>query len=309
MMAEQLPALKHPAGIAVVAPSGAPLDDLAVEAGLERLRLQGFAVHSYYDRTQRMQRFADSDQGRVDQLHAAAVNPDVQVIMALRGSYGLSRLLPQLDWDLLAGCGKIFVGYSDFSLIHLGLLARGVQSLAGPMLCDDYSREDWNAYTLSCFIEVLQGRFRQLEFVTDSPTDLQLNGTLWGGNLAMLVHSLGTPYSAQVRDGILFLEDIGEHPYRVERMLLQLHYAGVLSQQKAIVLGDFSAYRLAEHDHGYDFAAMLAYLRSVIPVPILTGLPFGHIRQRATLAVGAEAQLTVQGTAVSLGMQHRCCLL
>jgi len=89
----------------------------------------------------------------------------------------------------------------------------------------------------------------------------------------------------------LFLEDIGEHPYRVERMLLQLHYAGVLKQQKAIVLGDFSGYRLASHDHGYDFAAMLTYLRSIVSVPVVTGLPFGHIRERCSLLVGAEAEL------------------
>jgi muramoyltetrapeptide carboxypeptidase len=120
---------------------------------------------------------------------------------------------------------------------------------------------------------------------------VDVDGKLWGGNLAMLVHLLGTPYFAQIDGGILFIEDINEHPYRVERMLLQLLHAGVLDKQKALVLGDVSGYKLAAFDNGYDFDAMLAYIRSRLPIPVLTGLPFGHIRERCTLPFGAQARL------------------
>jgi muramoyltetrapeptide carboxypeptidase len=120
----------------------------------------------------------------------------------------------------------------------------------------------------------------------------------------MLNHLIGTPYLPQIEDGILFLEDIGEHPYRIERMMLQLQYAGILGRQQAIVLGYFSNYRLAEYDNGYDFEAMLAFLRAHVPVPILTGLPFGHIRDKVTLPVGAQAQLRSDANGFQLTIQN-----
>ena len=303
-MHASLPQLGKKKHIAVVAPSGAPLDEAAVLRGLECLQQQGFQVHNYYQPAQKFQRFGASDAERAAQMHAAASNPAVEVIMALRGSYGLSRILPLLDLDMLAGSGKLWVGYSDFTLMHQALLARRQLSLAGPMLCDDYTREPVSGYTLQQFLDSLQNEVHQIDFLTHGTEQLDVCGRLWGGNLAMLVHTLGTPYWHQEADGILFLEDIGEHPYRVERMLLQMHYAGVLEQQKAIVLGDFSGYRLAPHDNGYDFAAMLRYLRSIVSVPIIEGLPFGHIRDRASLRVGSQARLHVQQNAAKLYMSY-----
>lgn len=292
-------------GIAIVAPSGAPLDDSLIERGLQRLAAQGFKVYSYYEPDAKFQRFGASDAERVRQLHEAAQNPDVQIIMALRGSYGLSRLMPHLDFDLLAQSGKCFVGYSDFTLMHLAMLARGRTSIAGPMLCDDYIREQPVEYTLEQFHACVSKTEHTVKFATNETQEVRVQGKLWGGNLAMLTHALGTPYWAEVEDGILFLEDIGEHPYRIERMLLQLHYAGVLNRQKAIVLGNFSAYKLADHDNGYDFDAMLAYIRSVTDVPIITGLPFGHVSTRASLVVGSQAQLSVIAEQASLQMHYR----
>jgi muramoyltetrapeptide carboxypeptidase len=108
-----------------------------------------------------------------------------------------------------------------------------------------------------------------------------------------------------VDGGILFVEDVNEHPYRVERMLLQLLHAGILHRQQALLLGDFSAYRLSEYDNGYDFASMLDYLRATLPVPVLTGLPFGHIRDKVTLPVGGQASLVSGGEGFSLAM-HGC---
>lgn len=296
---------EKPSTIAVVAPSGAPLDELAVQRGLQALAQQGFAVRSYYRPEQKFQRFGASDAERLSQLHAAAINPDVGIVMALRGSYGLSRLLPHIDFDLLAGSGKCFVGYSDFTVIHMGLLACGKMSLAGPMLCDDYTREQPSDYTLQQFSDCLKNNSHVVEFVDAGRQEADIQGTLWGGNLAMLAHLLGTPYWPEVSGGILFLEDIAEHPYRVERMLLQLQYAGVLQRQNAIVLGDFSGYRLATHDNGYDFDAMLSYMAGRLDIPIFTGLPFGHIRDRATLVVGSRAHLQVEQGLARLTMDYR----
>jgi muramoyltetrapeptide carboxypeptidase len=290
-------------GVAIVAPSGAALDPEAVVRGVALLEAQGCKVHNYYDHQHRYQRFGATDEARVAQLHAAAANPEVQIVMAVRGSYGLSRILGALDYDALAASGKLFVGFSDITALHLALLARtGAVSFAGPMLCGDFGAEQPSMATIGSFWRCVTEAETTIDVPTICSPGPTLQGTLWGGNLAMVAHLAGTPYLPTVDDGILFLEDIGEHPYRIERMLLQLHYAGVLKNQQAILLGDFSGYKLAPHDNGYDFDAMLAYLRTELklPMPILTGLPFGHIPDRVTLAVGAAARLQTDGDGWSL---------
>lgn len=279
-------------GIAIAAPSGYALDEPALERGIARLRAQGFRVNNYYDPANKHQRFGASDAGRLAQLHAAAADPDAQVVLALRGGYGISRILPQIDFRAMADSGKLFVGYSDFTAFHMALMQQtGRVSFAGPMVCDDFIRPEPVAYTLSQLWDCLRGPCHSVRGTASGNPQIQVGGRLWGGNLAMLVSLLGTPYFAPLENGIVFLEDINEHPYRVERMVLQLWYAGAFEGQQALLLGDFSGYTGTASDNGYDFAAMLAYLRERLPIPVLTGLPFGHIRERATLPFGAMAEL------------------
>ena len=293
-------------GIAIVAPGGYAPDEAAFHLALARLEAEGWLVHNYYDPSRKHQRFGASDAERIGQLHAAARDPDVDVIVALRGGYGMSRLLPAIDFDLLAASGKRLVGHSDFTALQLGLLARtGATSFAGPMICDDFTRADPSEFTMKHFRACLSAVEHAVTVQQADNPKLAVTGTLWGGNLTMLNHLLGTPYLPSVDGGILFVEDVNEHPYRVERMLLQLLHAGILHRQQALLLGDFSAYRLSEYDNGYDFASMLDYLRATLPVPVLTGLPFGHIRDKVTLPVGGRAWLASDGEGFSLAM-HGC---
>ena len=177
-------------------------------------------------------------------------------------------------------------------------------SFAGPMLCNDFTRDDLSDFTLQNFWRCLTGPTHTVAASAEGNPAVDIAGTLWGGNLSMLAHLAGTPYLPQIDNGILFVEDIAEHPYRVERMLLQLLYAGVLSRQKALILGNFSNYRLTEYDNGYDFDAMLVYLRETLPIPVLTGLPFGHMRDKATLVVGSQATLLSDGNSWELTMEN-----
>lgn len=288
-------------GVAIVAPGGYAPDDLAVLRGIALLEAQGCHVRNYYEPAAKYQRFGGSDDARVKQLHAAAKDPDVQIVMALRGGYGLSRILPDLDFGMLARSGKLFVGHSDFTAFHLALLAQtGAVSFAGPMLCDDFTREDPSQFTMNNFWAGLSHPLHEVAAQTSDNPMVDVSGKLWGGNLAMLTHLLGTPFFPQIEGGILFVEDTNEHPYRIERMMLQLLHAGVLTRQKAVLFGEFSSYRLSDYDNGYDFNAMLAYLRSHLPVPVLTGLPFGHIRDKVTLPVGCQAELVVDNNALRL---------
>lgn len=292
--------------IAIIAPGGYAPDDQAVNQAIRSLQEQGYTILNYFDSLTKFQRFGGTDAARAAQIKAAASNPEVDIVLALRGGYGMSRLLPMLDYPHLAASGKLFVGHSDFTAFHLALLARtGTVSFSGPMICDDFTREPPSQFTHQHFWQCLTAAScsitGQAEPAGSNPV-LDLSGTLWGGNLTMLTHLVGSAYLPQIEKGILFVEDVNEHPYRVERMLLQLLHAGILDSQQAILLGDFSSYRLSPYDNGYDFEAMLEYARSQIRIPILTGLPFGHCRDKATLAVGCTARLTSDGHDFQLAM-------
>lgn len=284
--------MSTPTTIGVVAPSGYAIDPAAYERGLQRLRALGHEVKDFSATHPRHQRFAASDAARVAQLHAAASDPEVELVIAVRGGYGLSRLLPDIDFNLLARSGKRWIGHSDFTALQLGLLATtGAGSFAGPMICDDFSREQPSEFTHQQFWDCLTRSALRVDVTAMGNPSVRAEGRLWGGNLAMLSHLVGTRWMPEIDGGILFVEDVNEHPYRVERMLLQLAHSGVLAQQQALVFGDFSGYKLGDYDNGYDFAAMLDYLRGRLGLPVLHGLPFGHVRDKLTLPVGAMCVL------------------
>lgn len=289
-------------GIAIVAPGGYAPDPSALERAIARLQALGCKVKNYSDPNLRHQRFGATDAARAAQVHDAMDDPEVRMVIALRGGYGMSRLLDRLDFARIAASGKLIVGHSDITALQLPLLKAGGLSFAGPMICDDFTREEQSAFTMAQFWECVTSRAHTIAARAIGNPALDVAGTLWGGNLTMLVHLAGTPYFPQVDDGILFVEDINEHPYRVERMLLQLLHAGVLSRQRALVLGDFSGYRLSDYDNGYDVEAMLDFLRERLGIPVLTGLPFGHVRDKATLAVGAQARLVSDADGFTLTM-------
>jgi muramoyltetrapeptide carboxypeptidase len=292
--------------VAIVSPGGYAPDEAGLQRALARLEAAGCIVRNTYRHAGRHHRFGATDDERVAQLHDVARDPEVDVVIALRGGYGMSRLLPRLDFGLLARSGKLFVGHSDITALQMGLLCHGAVSFAGPMICDDFTREDLSDFTMRGFAACVTQAECEIagtvpEALADNPT-VDCEGTLWGGNLSMLTHLVGTPHLPSIDHGILFVEDVNEHPYRVERMLLQLLHGGVLGRQQALVLGDFSNYRLSDYDNGYDFNTMLEWLRREVPVPVVTGLPFGHIRDKATLAVGASAHLLADSRSLRLAM-------
>lgn len=295
--------MTKPIGIAIFAPGGRAPDDAALARGIERLEQRGCIVHNYYDPALSFQRFGGTDEGRLAQLEAAVADPAVQVVMALRGQYGLTRLLPKIDFEALAASGKIFVGFSDMTALHMGLMAKtGAISYAGPMFAGDFAADKPVDFTLDNFWQCLAGPTHVITELAAGNPSVNVAGKVWGGNLAMLVSLLGTEYFPIIEGGILYVEDVNEHPYRIERMLLQLMQAGVLARQQALILGDVSAYRLSPADHGYDFDAMLAYLRATLPLPVLTGLQFGHIPKRVTIPFGAQASLVSDSARFQLTM-------
>ena len=185
----------------------------------------------------------------------------------------------------------------------MGLLAhKKAPTWWGPHACDDFGRDELDEVTPDCFAEAMSGALEAVGFRTESGFDgLDTRGLMWGGNLAMLCSLLGTAHWPKVKGGVLMLEDVAEHPYRVERMLLQLHQAGVLASQKAILLGAFSDWKKSPLDRGYTLKTVVAHVRSLVDVPILTGFPFGHVPTKVTVPFGVKGHLLVQGRDAFLG--------
>ncbi|WP_341669554.1 LD-carboxypeptidase [Alcaligenes sp. SDU_A2] len=281
-------------GIYLLSPSGQVLEPARLELAQQRLRDLGFAVTADPDALAVHERFAGSDEQRLAAIGRSLVQPQ-PIVMATRGGYGLNRLLDRIDWQAVADSGKRFVGMSDFTAFNLALLAKtGAISYSGPTAIADFGCPEPDELTTELFGELMRGELELFSFESEDSDPVDGHGVLWGGTLAMVCSLLGTPYFPQVQGGILFLEDVGESPYRIERMLTQLWHAGVLNQQMAIVLGRFTEYRQGANDNGYTLASVVRWLRETVKVPVVTGLPYGHVEVKVTLPVGKQVGLATE---------------
>lgn len=302
--------------IYIYSPSSAVRDKAAFRRGVARLKALGHEVEIDEAALASHMRFAGDDETRVAAIgRAAASGADVALIS--RGGYGLTRILPQLPYKQIARAvekGTRFVGLSDFTALQCALLAKtGAVSWAGPALGEDFGAEAPDDIMEACFDDLVGGQGEGTGWTLpkkDLPclpaprqdrhgeevASLHLrSATLWGGNLSVLVSLVGTPWLPHVKGGVLFLEDVNEHPYRIERQLTQLLHAGVLKEQKAVVLGSFNRYKAVPHDRGFKLQTVVDWLRTQTRTPVLTGLPFGHVPTKVLLPVGAKVELLVQG--------------
>jgi len=282
-------------GIGLFAPAGFAPEPAAIDRAAAYLAALGHRVVIDPTCTMRWQRFAGTDDERLAAVTRMATDHDVELAISVRGGYGWSRLIDRIDFAALAAAHKRWMGHSDFTAFQLAALAHaGMTTFAGPMAAFDFGAAAPSAFTLDNCWELLGNDRYEIECALDG-TDFAGEGTLWGGNLAMVTHLLGTPHFPRIDGGILFLEDVGESPFRVERMLFQLHFAGVLARQRAVIFGTFNDYTLTERDNGYDETAMVAHARERFGVRIYTGLPFGHCPDKLTLPVGGRCALDVRG--------------
>ena len=306
--------------IYIYSPSGAVRDKAAFRRGVNRLKALRHTVEVDPDALSSRMRFAGDDDTRLAAIaRATASGADVALIS--RGGYGISRLLDRIDYKAVAKAterGTHFVGISDFTAFQLALMAKtGCVSWAGPALCEGFGAlPEPDDIMEDCFNDLLLGQgegagWRLPAVRATAPEQATLpaewsvgNATLWGGNLSVLVSLLGTPYFPQVKGGVLFLEDVAEPPYRVERMLSQLLHAGVLAKQKAILMGQFTEFKLTPHDKGFNLKTVFQWLQSRVAAPVLSNLPFGHVPTKVLLPVGAKVDLVVQGRDALMAWGH-----
>ena len=282
-----LPApLKKGDTIGIIAPAGPVRNEGDFAAGLKILTELGFKTRYQGDILRHNGYLAGTDQQRLDELHELWRDPEVKAILAVRGGYGCLRLLPDLDFDLIREQPKMLIGFSDLTVLLSAIQQKtGLITFHGPMLTT-LPRSDRDSQER--FFDLLTGRPRPeskikgLEILKGG----MARGRLLPGNLTSLVHLLGTPWEPQWRDAIVVLEDIGEAPYRIDRLLTHLRAAGRLEQIVGLVLGDFD--QCGERETIWQRTLELLAHR---PIPIWANFPCGHGSKNHILPVGAEAQL------------------
>jgi muramoyltetrapeptide carboxypeptidase len=282
--------------ITLYAPSGRLWEPQALTRAETFLRQAGHHVRvdASADAKKSFQRFAGDDEARLAAVHRVLHNAPTGIALAVRGGYGWTRLLDRIDYAALARDKKLWLGHSDFTAFQLAALAKAQRiTFAGPMACQDFGTEEVSAFTVNHCFGLLAAKRYEIACVLRGDRPLATTGTLWGGNLSMIAHLIGTPYFPNVDNGILFLEDVSEEPYRIERMLYQLHHSGVLARQRAVLLGHFTETKTSEQITEYTLDTAIEHIQRISGVPFFRGLPFGHVRDKLTLPVGAPCELTI----------------
>lgn len=282
--------------VGVVACAGpAEPDRLAlIEPLFERYGLRARLFPSCFRRTGFL---AGSDDERLQDLHAAFADPEVAMIISLRGGYGSGRLLDRIDTELLQRQRKLLIGYSDITALHALLHRAGLASLHGPMPASDLVRDGHQADADALFTLLREGLVAgQTLRPTLQHAALQVGGvaegTLIGGNLSLVVSLLGTPWAWNADGAILFLEDINEEPYKVDRLFNQLRLAGVLDAVAGFLIGSFSEQAFP--------AEVLRHYLAPLRKPVLGGWPAGHGTPNRALPMGVRVRIDAAAGSLTL---------
>ena len=276
-----------PGGRLGLAWPASPAGEEELRTGLDIVRELGYVIDWQTVREGPLAYLAGSDRERAEELTRLMVHEPVAGVLAARGGYGCLRMAGLLDFDRLAAAGKPLVGFSDVTVLLSGLLSAGLCSIHGPSLS---SLAEQSSGYLERWSSLLSGGWESSEPLVGRPVlgKGRVRGFLVGGNLTVLAHLVGTPWQPPLAGGLLFLEDIGEKLYRLDRALTHLLTAGLLERVRAVALGRFQ---------GADYEAVLEMVRdrlAPLDLPVMAGLPFGHGPDNASLVVGGEAEMDLE---------------
>ncbi len=290
--------------IGIFSPAGSP-DPIRVSRGVAKLEALGYRCVLAPHTLDAHEYFSAPDDTRLADFNAMLADPTIDMMMMSRGGYGLSRIVHRINWQDVAKQKKILCGFSDFTAINLAALSLGnIITLAGPGVATDFANEDNtddSEFMQSHFWPVVHGDDVLVHIASEHPYSPQtITGPIWGSNLSLICDLGGSRFIPDIAGGILFIEEIGEKPYVLERMLFQLYHAGILASQRAIILGVCNGY---EHDPDrfpYTIEHVIKTLRSLLAVPVLVDLPFGHVQRKLTLPYGADLTLEIKNGGYSL---------
>jgi len=289
--------------LGIIAPASAPPDPKNVDRAIAGLEKLGYKTKLAPNVHKRWGYLAGSDRDRASDMMRMFTDKKVNAILCVRGGYGTARLLPLLDYRSIRANAKIFVGYSDITSLHCAFLMNaGLISFHGPMLNSDFALPELPDFTVQSFLRTLASADNQENIADGYPGKTVkvlrrgiAQGQLIGGNIALLCTVIGTPWQPSFKNAILFLEDVGEAPFRWDRMFTYLSNCGLLQQVAGIAIGlnadceDPQAKTAKEYRQTLD--EVLRDRLLPLKIPIVTGLPFGHVPMNATLPVGIRVEL------------------
>ncbi|MBV6439312.1 MAG: LD-carboxypeptidase [Haliscomenobacteraceae bacterium CHB4] len=301
--------LREGATVALIAPAGPFTEDKLVNAR-RNFETLGFKVREGKNLYARHGYFAGTDEQRLSDLHQAFSDPAVDAVWCIRGGYGCTRLLPMIDFDLIKKNPKPFIGYSDVTALHLAIRQKtGLVTFHGPVAASDFPENTLQHFRAALLDPVLnyeiripgeKEEFPGEEFRPFAITPGEVRGKLTGGNLSLLAAMTGTPYFPSFKKKLVFIEDVGEQPYRIDRMLTQLLQATDLREAAGIALGVFFDCQPKPGTPSLALAETLRDRLGGLGIPVIYGMPFGHVPHQATFPYGIEAALNVEKGTLTL---------
>ena len=299
--------LKFGDTLGFIAPSGAVRTEGAIERAVKETERMGFKVKLGESAGQKYGYLSGTDEIRARDINHMFADDEVDAIVCLRGGYGAMRILDQLNYELIARHPKIFMGFSDITALHIALLNRcDLATFHGPMAAanwagtplDDFSRESMYRALMSTEpvgeLRNPEGDQRQ----TVNPG--QAEGRLVGGNLMLIVSSLGTPWEIDTKGRIIFIEEVGERTYCVDRMLTQLRLAGKFEDCAGVVFGDFADCPVEYPEFGLTLEEVIRDVAAPCGKPIFTGIQAGHVAPKLTLPLGTRCRMDADNCTLTI---------
>jgi muramoyltetrapeptide carboxypeptidase len=281
--------------IGVIAPAS-PMKIKALKAGVSYLQKLGYKVIVGKSVFKKRGYFAGSDKDRLNDINYMIENSEVKAIICARGGWGTLRILDKINYEILKQNPKIISGYSDITSLQIAIYTKSnILTFSGAMVASDMS--DFDPFTEKVFWNIVTEVHDNI--ILKNPNNKKLKaikpgvaeGELIGGCLSLVVSILGTPFQPDFKGKILFLEDIGEPPYKIDRMLTQLKRAGVLQSVSGIVFGEFVDCKPKEKSKSLTLEQVIQDTVRDLNIPVFKGLVYGHINKRVTMPIGARARV------------------
>lgn len=306
-------ALKTGSTIGIIAPGTAVSDPDDIAKAVEIAEYFGFNFKFGKNLEKGSGYKSRSDKERLYDLHEMFSDKEVEAVICIRGGYGSARLLDKIDYDLIRNNAKIFLGYSDITAMHLAINRHaGLVTFHGPVMLSKFSPYTINYFKKALFESAPLGQIEnpgsqygaRESYPLRTVSSGKASGSLIGGNLTLISTTMGTPYEIKCKDKILFLEDVGEEPYSIDRMLTQLRLAGKFDEAAGIIFGVCSGcdYNGLNTSRVWDssFGETLDDLLGDLPIPVLYGYTFGHVSNQITIPVGVRAELDADSQVFSI---------
>lgn len=301
------PRLKLGDTVGLIAPASSDDEPLHLENAQATVRGMGLVPKTGRHVSDIWGYFSGTDHDRAADIHAMFTDESVRAIFAVRGGWGCARLLPLLDWDLIRAHPKLLIGSSDVTALHLAMAARtGFASIHGPNVGNRWQEISWNSLWRLAFtgetpllgdgVDHAQDRWR---ITTHHPG--KARGRLLGGNLTVLTTLMGTPWLPDFDGAILFIEDVGEAEYRIDRMLSQLSLGGVLGSLAGVIFGQCPRCNANVPNYaGFTVPDLMAQYLAPLGIPAFSGANIGHVANQLSLPVGAQVEMDADAGTIRL---------